>query len=62
MALAPHWRVGLLRQVKAYRALAIALVIPWIDPKGYINSNIKYRGVLRRLASLIIYFKVKVIF
>ena len=28
MALAPHWRAGLLRQVKAYRALTIALIIP----------------------------------
>ena len=57
MALAPHWRAGLLRQVKAYRALAIALVIPWIDLKGYIDLDIKYRGVLRRLTNLIIYLK-----
>ena len=57
MALAPYWRAGLLRQVKAYRALVIALVIPWIDPKGHIDSDIKYRGVLRYLVNLVIYFK-----
>ena len=57
MPLAPHRRAGLLRQVKACRALATALVIPWIDPEGHIDSDIKYRGVLRRSASSVIHFK-----
>ena len=57
MALAPHWRAGLLRQIKACKALAIALIIPWIDPKGYINLDIKYRGVLRRSVNLVIHLK-----